>query len=105
MDDTTRALLDRVELDEVMNRYAAAIDLRDWAREGGSRTSRSRGTSRCGNLGILAQGVSPGCAVLDRLSFPALHSARRFAQWPGPRETLREVSRVPSESRGGGAGS
>ncbi len=36
MDDTTRALLDRVELDEVMNRYAAAIDLRDWAREGGA---------------------------------------------------------------------
>jgi len=34
MDDTTRALLDRAELDEVMNRYAAAIDLRDWARLG-----------------------------------------------------------------------
>jgi hypothetical protein len=34
MDDTTRALLDRVELAEVMNRYAAAIDLRDWARLG-----------------------------------------------------------------------
>ena len=32
MDDTTRALLDRAELDEVMNRYAASIDLRDWAR-------------------------------------------------------------------------
>ncbi len=32
MDATTQALLDRVELNEVMNRYAAAIDLRDWAR-------------------------------------------------------------------------
>src|SRR5688572_31045075 len=32
MDDTTRALLDRGELDQVMNRYAASIDLRDWAR-------------------------------------------------------------------------
>jgi hypothetical protein len=32
MDDATRALLDRAELDEVMNRYAASIDLRDWAR-------------------------------------------------------------------------
>jgi hypothetical protein len=34
MDDPTRALLDRAELDEVMTRYAAAIDLRDWARLG-----------------------------------------------------------------------
>ncbi len=32
MDATTQALLDRVELNEVMNRYAASIDLRDWAR-------------------------------------------------------------------------
>jgi len=32
MNDTTRALLDRAELDEVMNRYAASIDLRDWLR-------------------------------------------------------------------------
>lgn len=32
MDATTKALLDRVELNEVMNRYAASIDLRDWAR-------------------------------------------------------------------------
>src|SRR6185503_2562345 len=32
MDDTTRALPDGAELDEVMNRYAASIDLRDWAR-------------------------------------------------------------------------
>ena len=30
--DPLRSLLDRVELDEVMNRYAASIDLRDWAR-------------------------------------------------------------------------
>jgi hypothetical protein len=29
MDDPTRALLDRAELDEVMNRYAAALDRRD----------------------------------------------------------------------------
>jgi hypothetical protein len=34
MDDPTRALLDRAELDEVMNRYAAALDRRDWARLG-----------------------------------------------------------------------
>ncbi len=34
MDDTTRALHDRAELEEVMNRYAASIDLRDWARLG-----------------------------------------------------------------------
>jgi hypothetical protein len=34
MDATTRGLLDRAELDEVMNRYAAAIDRRDWARLG-----------------------------------------------------------------------
>jgi len=27
-----QALLDRAELDEVLNRYAASIDLRDWAR-------------------------------------------------------------------------
>jgi SnoaL-like protein len=32
MADTTRRLCDLAELDEVMNRYAAAIDLRDWAR-------------------------------------------------------------------------
>jgi hypothetical protein len=32
MDDATQALLDRAELEEVMNRYAASIDLRDWAR-------------------------------------------------------------------------
>jgi hypothetical protein len=32
MDGTTKALLDRVELNELMNRYAASIDLRDWAR-------------------------------------------------------------------------
>ena len=30
--DPLRSLLDRVELDEVMNRYAASIDRRDWAR-------------------------------------------------------------------------
>jgi hypothetical protein len=30
MDEATRQLLDRVELEEIMNRYAAAIDLRDW---------------------------------------------------------------------------
>ena len=34
MDGATRALLDRAELEELMNRYAAAIDLRDWARLG-----------------------------------------------------------------------
>jgi len=34
MEATTRGLLDRAELDEVMNRYAAAIDRRDWARLG-----------------------------------------------------------------------
>ena len=33
MDATTRGLLDRAD-DEVMNRYAAAIDRRDWARLG-----------------------------------------------------------------------
>jgi len=27
-----KSLLDRVELNELMNRYAASIDLRDWAR-------------------------------------------------------------------------
>jgi hypothetical protein len=32
MDDVTRALLDRAELEELMNRYAAAIDRRDWGR-------------------------------------------------------------------------
>src|SRR5262245_61956972 len=31
MDDAARALLDRVELEDLMNRYATAIDLRDWA--------------------------------------------------------------------------
>jgi len=30
--DPVRSLLDRVELEEVMNRYATSIDLRDWAR-------------------------------------------------------------------------
>jgi hypothetical protein len=30
--DPLRSLADRVELEEVMNRYAASIDLRDWAR-------------------------------------------------------------------------
>lgn len=32
MADAMQALLDRVELNELMNRYAAAIDLRDWSR-------------------------------------------------------------------------
>lgn len=32
MDDALRALLDRMELEELMNRYAASIDGRDWAR-------------------------------------------------------------------------
>ena len=32
MDDVTRTLLDRAELEELMNRYAAAIDRRDWGR-------------------------------------------------------------------------
>jgi SnoaL-like protein len=32
MDDALRRLLDRAELEELMNCYAAAIDLRDWAR-------------------------------------------------------------------------
>jgi hypothetical protein len=32
MDATARTLLDRVELEELMNRYAASIDLRDWTR-------------------------------------------------------------------------
>ena len=32
MTDATRALLDRLDCEEVMNRYAAAIDLRDWER-------------------------------------------------------------------------
>jgi hypothetical protein len=30
--DPLRSLLDRTELNELMNRYAASIDLRDWAR-------------------------------------------------------------------------
>ena len=32
MAEAMQALLDRVELNELMNRYAASIDLRDWAR-------------------------------------------------------------------------
>lgn len=32
MTDVLKSLLDRVELSELMNRYAAAIDLRDWPR-------------------------------------------------------------------------
>ena len=32
MVEAMEALLDRVELNELMNRYAASIDLRDWAR-------------------------------------------------------------------------
>ena len=32
MTDTTKTLLDRLDCQEVMNRYAASIDLRDWAR-------------------------------------------------------------------------
>ncbi len=32
MTDAMQALLDRAELNELMNRYAASIDLRDWAR-------------------------------------------------------------------------
>ncbi len=32
MPDPLGSLRDRVELEDVMNRYAAAIDLRDWAR-------------------------------------------------------------------------
>ncbi len=32
MPDALRSLLDRLELEDVMNRYAASIDLRDWAR-------------------------------------------------------------------------
>jgi hypothetical protein len=32
MADMLKSLLDRVELCELMNRYAAAIDLRDWVR-------------------------------------------------------------------------
>lgn len=32
MNETMKALLDRVELNELMNRYAASIDLRDWTR-------------------------------------------------------------------------
>lgn len=34
MTDTVRTLLDRLDCQEVMNRYAASIDLRDWARLG-----------------------------------------------------------------------
>jgi len=30
--DPLRSLLDRMELEELMNRYATSIDLRDWAR-------------------------------------------------------------------------
>jgi hypothetical protein len=30
MDDVAKALSDRAALEEVMNRYAAAIDRRDW---------------------------------------------------------------------------
>jgi hypothetical protein len=43
MDETLRPLLDRADLDEVMNRYAASIDLRDWAR---LRTVFADGRSR-----------------------------------------------------------
>ena len=32
MSDPLTSVLDRVELNEVMNRYAASIDLRDWPR-------------------------------------------------------------------------
>ena len=32
MTDVLGSLLDRMQLEEVMNRYAASIDLRDWAR-------------------------------------------------------------------------
>lgn len=32
MNEATKALLDRAELNELMNRYAASIDLRDWTR-------------------------------------------------------------------------
>ena len=32
MTDTVKTLLDRLDCQEVMNRYAASIDLRDWAR-------------------------------------------------------------------------
>ena len=32
MTDTVRTLLDRLDCQEVMNHYAASIDLRDWAR-------------------------------------------------------------------------
>ena len=34
MTDTVRTLLDRLDCQEVMNRYAASIDLCDWARLG-----------------------------------------------------------------------
>ena len=32
MNEATKALLDRAELNELMNRYAASIDSRDWTR-------------------------------------------------------------------------
>jgi hypothetical protein len=32
MKEATKALLDQAELNELMNRYAASIDLRDWTR-------------------------------------------------------------------------